>query len=230
MCGRYLFISEEDELKELLYLASFGSGVELEPNDLPNGDISPGMRAFVITGFGDDGAENGKRRIKAEMALWGIPMIRKSSLIINSRREKVMSSPIFSRLLDTGRCLIPASGYYEWKRESYTEKQSAGDIQLSLFGAEQEEEQSIKRQINRKYLFTLPGKKTLYMAGLYDHYRESPRFTIITGAAVGRAADIHQRMPLILTGDNINTWLNGGSAAAELLSAAIPEPVYRPAV
>lgn len=229
MCGRYLFISEEDELKELLYLASFGSGLEPGPNDLPDGDISPGMSAPVITGFSEDSIERSKKLIKAEMAVWGIPMTGRNSLIINSRRENLLISPIFSRLLDSGRCVIPASGYYEWKREIHEEKQPAQNIQISLFDSEPPEDIVTVTEIKRKYLFAFPGENILYMAGLCDHTGGGRRFTIITGAAEGRAADIHHRMPLILTKDRIKAWLTDVNSAAEILSDPIPVPDYRSA-
>ena len=228
MCGRYIFISRDDEIRELLYLASFGSGVELGPDDLPDGDITPGMRMPVITGIRENSPENVKAEIRAEMAVWGIPLSGGKNLVINSRRERIMSSPLFSKLLGAGRCAVPASGYYEWSRE-YEDDEASRDVQISFFGPAPSAP-ARRKKISRKYLFSMPAQKIIYMAGVFGEFDGETRYSIITGDAVGKAASIHGRMPLILTKENMSRWLNDEDSVPDILSGPIPEPEYRLAV
>ncbi len=229
MCGRYLFISEEDELKELLYLASFGSGVEPEPNDFPSGEIFPGTRMPVITDMIFAGSGDGLKRIKEsvrmELSVWGIPIYGKKKDIINARRERIMESPLFSELFRSGRCVIPASGYFEWKHSDETADVD-DNVQLDLFGGYSAMSGNTKKTRSEKYLFTMPDSKIMYMAGLSGIYGNTSRFAVITGNAEGGAAEIHDRMPLILTEDSVSLWLNDERSAISLLEGEIPEPRF----
>jgi putative SOS response-associated peptidase YedK len=91
------------------------------------------------------------------------------------------------------RCLIPASGYYEWKSEG---------------------SQKVKYQI------FAPGQM-VYLAACYRQEQESekqvslPRFVILTQAAAPQLASIHDRMPVLFTADSANRWLEEGPAALE---------------
>ncbi|MCR5262641.1 MAG: SOS response-associated peptidase [Clostridiales bacterium] len=223
MCGRYLFISEEDELRELLYLASFGSGVEPEPNDFPSGEIFPGTAMPIITDIYGDSLKAVKGSLKMILSVWGIPMYGKKRSLINARREGIVESPVFSALLGTGRCVIPASGYYEWDKPD--EISGSYDLQLDLFGGHTSFSGKTKKKAN-KYLFTMPDGKLTLMAGLYGSYNGESRFTVITGGASGDAANIHERMPLLLTESSACEWMRSIDSAKKILVGDIPEPKF----
>lgn len=96
--------------------------------------------------------------------------------IFNARAETIAEKPTFKTLLGQFHCLVPASGYYEWQPQGR----------------------------NRvPYFLHLPTTDLFAMAGLYSLLQRpngtlAGHFTIITVAAQGHAATIHDRMPLIL--------------------------------
>ena len=75
-----------------------------------------------------------------------------------------------------------------------------------------------------KYQFALPGEP-LYLAGLYDNVDGANRFVILTTTSNASMHGIHDRMPLILAGDQQRRWLADDTAAGEILAAQPPELV-----
>ncbi|HIH03730.1 MAG TPA: SOS response-associated peptidase [Methanoregulaceae archaeon] len=122
---------------------------------------------------------------------------------INARAETLAERPMFRGLLKENRCLVPASGFYEWKRDG-----------------------------GRKapYYLRLRDTDLFAFAGLYDVWRDPtgnahPTYTIITTAANEIVAPLHDRMPAILRPGNEDRWLSGGQPAPEeLLSLLGPYP------
>jgi putative SOS response-associated peptidase YedK len=101
------------------------------------------------------------------------------------------------------RLVVPSTGFFEWRR---------------VDGRKQKD----------KFLLRLPGTPMLYMAGLYNLYRlpdgrEEGRFVILTTAASGSVADLHDRMPVILGPGEREAWLSDGTAAGEILSRTGPD-------
>ncbi len=121
--------------------------------------------------------------------------IQGKRLVINARAETAAVKPLFRDSLNARRCVIPSSGFYEWDTEK------------------------------RKYLFRLPDADTLYMAGIYDLREGRPRFCILTTAANDSMKEIHDRMPLILTKDQVSDWIFDAAAAQKLLVETPPELV-----
>ena len=115
------------------------------------------------------------------------------SLVINARAETAAEKPLFRESVRSMRCVIPSSGFYEWDAEK------------------------------RKYLFTLPGKAELYMAGLYAIRDDILCFCILTTAANESMRDVHDRMPLILTREQISPWLSKPEAADDVLQSIPPQ-------
>ena len=115
------------------------------------------------------------------------------TLVINARAETAAEKPLFRDSVRSRRCLIPSTGFYEWDSEK------------------------------RKYLFTLPQKGALYMAGLYDRRGGEDCYCILTTAPNASMRPIHDRMPLILTGEQRHRWLDDTDAAAEIFTAVPPE-------
>ena len=117
------------------------------------------------------------------------------TLVINARAETAQEKPLFRESVRSRRCLIPSTGFYEWDGQK------------------------------RKYLFTLPGEGALYMAGLYDRRGNKDCYCILTTAPNESMRPVHDRMPLILTGDQKHRWLSDDTAAGEILTARPPELV-----
>ena len=117
------------------------------------------------------------------------------TLVINARSETALEKPLFRESVRSRRCLIPSTGFYEWDSQK------------------------------RKYLFTLPGEGALYMAGLYDRRGNKDCYCILTTAPNESMRPVHDRMPLILTGEQRHRWLVDDTAAGEILAVQPPELV-----
>lgn len=98
-------------------------------------------------------------------------------LLINARAETAIEKKSFSDSILRRRCIIPASHFYEWDRNKV------------------------------KNIFTDSEGGSLYMAGFYDLFDQENRFIILTTAANGSMAPVHDRMPLLLQRDQIEDWI-----------------------
>jgi len=177
MCGRYTVLTEQEiiEIREILQEISLRIVKDeyLDYIEKP-GEVFPTNRAPVITSQ-DDG-------VAFESLKWGFKKWSGSGVIINARSESVKSVNMFSGLLKSGRCVVPAAEYYEWQKlEKGKKKHYAKDRSGNL----------------------------LFMAGLYRDTGEGREFVIITKEASGEVVNIHDRMPVILRADQIEAWLSG---------------------
>lgn len=180
MCGRYYFDIDEKELKEIV------EEVQRNTNeDFKAGEIYPTNITPIITNQG------------ATMAKWGFPKWDNKGIIINARIEGLTDKRLFKNIVNSNRCIIPASGFFEWNRNPS--------------GAKQKD----------KYYFKRPGS-ALYMAGLFntfndkseqlslfDSNKEELSYVIITKDANKYMAGIHDRMPVIFTREEMHSWLQG---------------------
>jgi putative SOS response-associated peptidase YedK len=137
-------------------------------------------------------------RAEAVMMLWGLVPhwardIKAALRPINARAEGIGEKPMFRDLLRTKRCLVPASGFFEWKQEA-----------------------------GRKVPFYVHvrGDPVFAFAGLYDIWSNPAgttlsTYTIITTAANSLMTPIHDRMPVILKQDDEMRWLSRDVLPAE---------------
>ena len=137
---------------------------------------------------------NANGKIVTELQTWGFPKFDGKGVIINARSETVNEKPLFRNSFFYRRCVIPSTGFYEWSHDS--EK--------------------------KKYLFNLPNKQTLYMAGIYNEFSKEKRFVILTSSANSSVSDIHNRMPVILKDSFFYDWINDKDSAAAYLKAPLP--------
>ena len=106
MCGRYLFSTQEyKEFQQIVRDAQRRSNGQHNELNFPAGDIAPTNEAPVLISSGN--------KIVSEFQRWGIPGWC-GGLMINARAETVCVKPMFRRSMAAQRCVIPASGYYEW--------------------------------------------------------------------------------------------------------------------
>ena len=191
MCGRFTQRMSWQELHELMDL------VGAPPNLRPRYNVAPSQDVAVIRS--DD---NGRT---LAMLRWGlIPAWAKDPAIghrlINARSETVAEKPSFRSAFRHRRCLIPADGFYEWRREGKT---------------------------RQPWLFGLRDGAPFVFAGLWERWtvpagaaltgslaERSPgdaveTCTILTTAANDTVAQVHGRMPVILPPDLWDAWLAG---------------------
>ena len=115
------------------------------------------------------------------------------SLLINTRAETALEKPTFAESARCRHCVVPSTGFYEWD----------GD--------------------KRKFRFSMPGAQELYMAGIYDSRGGVPCYSILTTAANNSMRDVHDRMPLVLKREQIESWLYDLEATEEFLCMTPPQ-------
>jgi putative SOS response-associated peptidase YedK len=180
MCGRYVVAGrlDDQEFSERYHLRR----IQIELPETYN--AAPSQRLPVI-----HEEEAGER--EARLMQWGLvprwrkPGERDSFAPINARSETVLEKPMFRPLMGNRRCLVPASGFYEWQ-------QRAGGKQ--------------------PYYITVPDQPLFSFAGLYDEREEDGEilasYTILTTSANELMAPLHNRMPVILHPNDEEEWLS----------------------
>jgi len=176
MCGRYNLISDAEALVDFFRTAN-------RLDTKPRYNIAPSQNAPVIYA-----GEKGR-----ELALmhWGlIPHWARERKFgyhtINARAETVASKPAFRDAFRRHRCLIPATGFYEW--------------QAGVDG-------------KQPYNIRVGDGKLFAFAGLWAHWDKDPEapldsFSIIVTDANEAIRPLHERMPVILHPDDYETWLD----------------------
>lgn len=130
---------------------------------------------------------------KVLMMKWGfVPEWSKNLKfsLINIRKETIKENKYFNNKLMSSRCLIPADGFYEWKK-----------IKLE------------KTEEKIPYYFHLDGRKTFSFAGIYTKREDAEgksvyTYAIITCPPNNVMENIHNRMPVILKEEDENAWLD----------------------
>jgi putative SOS response-associated peptidase YedK len=191
MCGRFALHHGAEELR-----ARFA--VEQMVADLaPRYNIAPTQPVAVVL----------QRELRVlDRFRWGlVPFWAKDpkigSRMINARSESVAEKPAYRGALGSRRCLIPASGFYEWKRRG---------------------EEKIPTYVHRA------DGRPFAMAGLWERWSAPDDHTlhtcaILTTRASEFMADIHDRMPVILTPDQERAWLDSALGdPGELVSLLQP--------
>lgn len=178
MCGRFTLSANLGTFMDEFHLHA---GI---PDYSPRYNIAPGQNILVIT-------EGPGARELSQMR-WGlIPHWAKDKKIgykmINARSETIDQKPAFKNSFLHRRCLIPADGFYEWK------KTGGGKQPLHI---------------------VLPGKTVFAFAGIWDYWKSFEdtgifSCSIITTEANEDIQDIHDRMPVMLAGEReYSTWLS----------------------
>ncbi|MET0964942.1 MAG: SOS response-associated peptidase, partial [Nakamurella sp.] len=121
--------------------------------------------------------------------------------MFNARAESLTEKAAFRTALAKRRCLIPASGYYEWK---VLGKQAPGSD-----GGSRRRGKVVKQP----FYMTPEDGSVLAFAGLWEYWRQGDgdpvvSMTIITTDAVGPMREIHDRMPLVLPASEWAAWLD----------------------
>jgi putative SOS response-associated peptidase YedK len=185
MCGRYYRKTDKQAIAEAFHVA------EVHDFPLPPWDynVAPTTSQPIIRNNRDTG--------ERELVLlrWGlVPFFTKSLAefkgfsTINARAEGIATSRTYREPFKKRRCLVPASGFYEWKRLDPKDKQP--------------------------FAFDLANGKMIAFAGLWDAWKDPANgqwlqsFTIVTTDANELMAPVHDRMPVILHESDFDRWLS----------------------
>jgi putative SOS response-associated peptidase YedK len=212
MCGRYSF-SKKKVPHEHRFAAKL-EGLAFEPNF----DARPSQKLPVII----------PNAARAMLATWASPEKEpdgKPTLPVNVRQENLLYIPRFKALLPDHRCIIPIDGFFEWKEldeeieEPSADAAAPANLGLDLFGnpirSKEEKSRAKKAKPHKqKYRFTLKNEEPFGLAGLWreslmpDTGELAPYFSIITTQANAAVEPYHDRMPVILTPQAEEIWLN----------------------
>jgi putative SOS response-associated peptidase YedK len=184
MCGRIALFSPPARLARFL---DAGLAAGLDPEGHPSWNVGPQRRLFGAVEH--DGAR------VLDRYRWGlVPSWAKDDKIgnrlFNARGETVAEKPSFRSAFAKRPCVIPVDGFYEWDHRPGRNRQP--------------------------HYFTRHDEAPLLFAGLYEHWRnpEDPSAeplatcTIITTSPSVDLEEIHDRMPVVLSAEDVETWLN----------------------
>lgn len=194
MCGRMAITLPHEAMIQMFEAVPAN---DLPP--VPNYNVCPTVQIHTVT------SADGQRHLRPMR--WGfLPRWYKTPsagpLLINARSETIAEKPAFREACRSRRCLVPASGFYEWKRE--------------------------KGQTPLPWYVTRADGTPIVFAGIWQDWEmEGTRLTtcaIVTTSANKAMAPIHHRLPVVLTPDQWALWLGEeGKGAAELMKSAPEE-------
>jgi putative SOS response-associated peptidase YedK len=183
MCGRFALYADEAEIVAHFQLKS---GFIMRPRY----NIAPSQMIPVITTLGK----------QIEFCRWGfVPYWAKDEVMaktghINARSETLAEKPTFKDAFKNHRCLIPASGYFEWRL---------------IAGKKQPYYISIKETT----LFSFAGIWSTWQA---PNGESQTTCAIITAPATGVLQKVHDRMPILIHAEYYEKWLSSKTPLSEI--------------
>ena len=190
MCGRYTLSATPARIN-----ARFS--VAIDPGWQPSYNVAPGTGVLIVRAEDDNQARVG------ETAYWGFTPSwfkagGKAPRPINARSEGVASKPMFRHAFSRRRCILPADGFYEWKK---------------LDGGKQ------------PWLIRQQDGGVFGFAGIYEPANEAtgdrPSCAILTTEANALMRPIHARMPVILEANDYAGWLDPGQSRTSILESLL---------
>ncbi len=191
MCGRFTLTNSAEAVARIFGLAHL-------PEFAPRFNIAPSQDvATVRLGHGGD-------RV-LDLLRWGlIPSWTKdpaqARLMINARSETAAEKPSFRSAMSKRRCLVPASGFFEWKSED---------------------------GVKQPYYFASANGDPLAIASLFEVWHGKggeiiESVSLLTTEANAVVSDVHDRMPVILAEDDFESWMDPQAGAADVSHLLVP--------
>lgn len=194
MCGRYSLTSPVEAMRQLF-------DFDGRPNLPARYNIAPTQAIPIVR---DLQAGDGRELVPAR---WGLvpswtKEIRPGAALINARIETVLEKPSFRGAMKRRRCLIPADGFYEWRRRG---------------GPKQ------------PYRIMLGDGDLFAFAGIWECWNGPDGDMILSAAILTTEAnavikDIHKRMPVILDPRDYQPWLDVNANPADAIGGLTPIP------
>lgn len=202
MCGRYTLHASAREIAEWF---------DVETGALPDG-LTPRYNIAPTQDVPAVGPSSGGGRGMA-LFRWGlVPSWAEdpSELppLVNARSETVHRKPAFREAFARRRCLLPADGFYEWRREG---------------------------EVKQPYHLRMPGGGLFAFAGIWDRWSPGrdggeaiESCAILTTDAAPGIADLHERMPVILRREDYGRWLDRSARERGRLEDLLASPAETP--
>lgn len=208
MCGRFTREFSWGQVRDFLDLR-WPDAAEIAPSwNVAPTQVSPVAR------LAPEGPRAGRRELVGMK--WGlVPFWAKDvaigSRMINARAEGIESKPAYRAAFKSRRCVVPVSGFYEWKKLGEAPARARGG----------------KPAKQPYYIFPAEGQ-ILALAGLWESWDHGDgpleTFTIITTTPNAMMAALHDRMPVVLDAAGVGAWLDPGLARDGALALLAPAP------
>ncbi|AHF76768.1 hypothetical protein Sant_1715 [Sodalis praecaptivus] len=195
MCGRFAQFNSREAYLETLNTSPGDMIYDPEPIRCYN--VCPGMKVLLLSERHD--------QLHLDPVFWGYkPEWWDKPPLINARGETAATGRMFKSLWNRGRAVIPADGWYEWKKE--------GNKKQPYF---------IYHKAKRPLFFAAIGKEP------YDKEHDREGFVIVTASSNKGMVDIHDRRPLVISANRVREWLNRETTSEQAQEiardAALPE-------
>jgi putative SOS response-associated peptidase YedK len=201
MCGRYGRRADKQRIAE--WMQAHNTDVFVDSYLAPSYNVAPQSLQPVVR----LDSETGERELT--IMRWGlIPFFAKDAKIaystINARAETVATSPVFREPMKRRRCLVPATGFYEW--------------------------QALDKKSKQPWSIELVDGNLFAFAGLWDRWKDKAKgqpmetYTIITTDPNELLEPIHNRMPVILSPQDYTRWLDPGEPSQLPIDLLRPYP------
>ena len=187
MCGRYAITLPPQAMRGLFTYVE-------QPNFPPRYNVAPTQPVPIVRTFGPGpiGADPARAQRHFALVRWGflpsfVKDVKAFPLIINARAETIAEKPSFRAAIRRRRCLFIMDGYYEWRRDGHAKSQP--------------------------FLIRRVDRAAMGVAGLWETLMtpdgsEIDSACLVTTAANGVLAGIHERMPVVLEPDDFPQWLD----------------------
>jgi putative SOS response-associated peptidase YedK len=199
VCGRYTLSNPDPE--KLRTRFEISEGIEVAAADQPRYNIAPTDPVLAVRHRGDGARQLGRVRWGLVPGRWAEK--RSGAPLINARAETLERQPAFAESFRERRCLIPADGFYEWRRE---------------------EGRKVPVWLSRR------DGELFAFAGLWAELPRSDSDEVVHSCAIVTCEPnavirpIHDRMPAILSPDDEAGWLDPDAAPERLLAMLAPAP------
>lgn len=179
MCGRYVLYTDKEqaEIREIIEEVNKKHNFQVK-----KGDIYPSNMAPIYAPTPD---QNGK---SLEVMKWGYEVSFRKGLLINARSETILEKKTFKKDFLERRCIVPASGFYEWDKDK------------------------------NKYIFQAKDDEALYIGGVFRQHENESEYVILTKAPVEPVVAVHDRMPVIIPHSKAEEWLYDDNAAMGIVT------------
>jgi putative SOS response-associated peptidase YedK len=192
MCGRFDLTASLGAVAAAFH-AEPPEGLSLKPRY----NIAPAQETVIVLGGGNVPRQLVSARFGLRPDWWTVA----GRDLINVRTELLDEKPYFRKQVETRRCLIPATGFFEWRHEG-------------------------RRKSPFRFLTRADG--LLAMAGLFQvsdfGFRLSYSFAVLTCPANEIVSPVHDRMPVLLNEEGTALWLSSSADVKELRPCLSPAP------
>ena len=218
MCGRYVSARSPQELAPLFHVPD----VPVKETLAPSWNVAPTDDVWAVLERSPRDRRSSDAAVERQLRplRWGlVPSwakdVKIGARMINARVETVHEKPAFRRAFARHRCLLPADGFYEWQQ---AKDPDTGKVRKQPYFIHPEDDQ------------------VMALAGLYAYWRDPEvqqdddpgawltTCTIITTEATDAAGRVHPRMPLALTPEHYDAWLDPDHQDPDRLRELLGQP------